>query len=364
MKKVGIDARLYFQTGVGVYIRNLLHYLPLQSKSDVRFYVYMMENDLKNVETSTANFQIRTTASRWHSLSEQTTFLRSLQKDNLDLMHFTYFSYPIFYNRPFIATIHDLTPLLFKTGKASTKSRFEYAFKHNVFSYVLRSQVERSRLILTPSFSVKRQLLALYKNISEDKIKVTYEGVNFELQKAMENKKLKREFGEGFLVYVGNFYPHKNIGSLIEAVSQVEEIKLVLVGPDDFFAKRLKDRLARFNAGLRIRFYHNASYSDLVYLYRHASALINPSLSEGFGLPLIEASYFNLPVVASDIPVFREILKEGFIPFNPLDIDSIKKALIKLLSKKLPAQSINTTEKFSFKEMAKETYNTYLTCLQ
>ena len=59
-------------------------------------------------------------------------------------MHFTYFGYPVFYRRKFIATVHDLTPLLFKTGKASTKNPLIYGIKHFFFKHILRSQIENA----------------------------------------------------------------------------------------------------------------------------------------------------------------------------------------------------------------------------
>jgi len=74
------------------------------------------------------------------------------------------------------------------------------------------------------------------------------------------------------------------------------------------------------DAGLagRVFVFHDATDTELAYCYRHASALVYPSISEGFGLPLVEALDHGLRVFASDIPVFREI-GEGFVSFIPLD---------------------------------------------
>src|SRR3989344_5953270 len=112
--KIGIDARLL----------NNLGRLPT---SDIEFYVYVKSHNdfnsqISNFKSHIANFQ-------WHSFSEQIGFLHQLYRDDLDLMHFTYFSYPLLYRRPFIITIHDLTPLLFATGKASTHTKIIYSIK-------------------------------------------------------------------------------------------------------------------------------------------------------------------------------------------------------------------------------------------
>src|SRR3989344_8561226 len=130
MLNIGIDARLYGQTGVGVYLKNLLYYLEKNAADKLLFYIYLLPQDYAVVNFNSINFKKRLVHSSWHSFSEQIEFPGILLKDNLDLMHFTYFSYPVFYRRKFVATVHDLTPLLFKTGKASTKNSLIYGIKH------------------------------------------------------------------------------------------------------------------------------------------------------------------------------------------------------------------------------------------
>ena len=136
MKKIGIDARLYFQTGVGTYLQNLLFYLDKKDPKKEIYYIYLRRQDATKVRFKSKNIIKRIADQKWHSFSEQISFLALLIKDNLDLMHFTYFSYPIFYWKKFIATVHDTTPLLFKTGKASTKNQFIYQIKHFIYKLV------------------------------------------------------------------------------------------------------------------------------------------------------------------------------------------------------------------------------------
>src|SRR3989338_6978695 len=130
MHKIGIDARLYSQTGVGIYLRNLLYYLEKIVKSNSLFYIYLLPEDHDKVQFKSKYFIKKLVHSRWHTISEQIEFAKILHKDDLDLVHFTYFSYPVAYKKKFISTIHDATPFYFKTGKASTKSKFLYEIKH------------------------------------------------------------------------------------------------------------------------------------------------------------------------------------------------------------------------------------------
>lgn len=326
MKRIGIDARLIFQTGVGTYLRNLIHYLPDFIPENYQVYLYLLKEDLNKLEIKSSKIVKRQTNSKWHSFSEQINFLKEVEKDDLNLMHFTYFSYPIFYSKPFIATVHDLTPILFKTGKASTKNKIAYKFKHYIFEYVLKSQIKNSKAIITPTKSVAKQIQSFYGEEAFMKTQFIYEGVNYEL---MENKKTdSNKKYENYFLYVGNFYPHKNVDRLIEAFTMLENpnIKLKLVGPDNFFSKKIKQKLSGRKL-CNIKFIHNVNNKNLANFYKNAKALVNPSLSEGFGLPIVEAAYFGCPIVASDIHVFQEVTSGCYTKFDPKDVSSIAKAL-------------------------------------
>ena len=118
--RIGIDVRLWDETGVGRYIRNLVKELAVV---DVRneYYLFTLKKDVSEIEKVIVSrkhrWRIVPVASHWHSLSEQTDFVRKLYTYPLDLMHFPYFSLPILYRKPFVVTIHDLIIHHFDTGK-------------------------------------------------------------------------------------------------------------------------------------------------------------------------------------------------------------------------------------------------------
>ena len=274
-------------------------------------------------------------------------------------MHFTYFGYPILYRGKFVATVHDLTPLLFKTGKASTKNSLLYEIKHFFFRWVLRSQVERAQAIITPTLTVKKQLVEHYGFGIESKIFPFYEGVGYELRNAKENTSLQQVFSKQFFLYVGNFYPHKNLVRFITAFAKKDIVsQLILVGPQDHFSTAIHKLILKLGAQGKILLYHGATVNDLVYFYKHAKALIHPSLSEGFGLPLIEAAYFKCPIIASDISVMKELLDENCIYFNPYHTEDIHEKILNISSSHKPDYS-KTLERCSFARMTKDTLSLY-----
>ena len=359
MKTIGIDARLYSQTGVGTYLRNLLVELE-DLVNEYEINVYLIGQDFEKVTFKNSHFHRKLADYHWHSLGEQFGFYYQLRQDSPDLMHFTYFGYPILYRKPFIATVHDVTPLIYKTGKASTRNPLVYEFKYQIFKQVLARQVANATSLIVPSKYVKDELGRMYGQKIAKKTKVIYEGVNRELLTAIEKTGQANRLDGPFFIYVGNFYPHKNIGRLIRAFQSVPPpYRLILIGPEDTFAAGLKKIINESGQDQRILFRHNVDVGDLLYFYKHALALIHPSISEGFGLPLVDAAHFGLPIIASDIPVFRELLGDRYVPFDPQSHESIVSAIKLFLAQEKKYTALPADETFSFKRMAKETLEVY-----
>ena len=147
-----------------------------------------------------------------------------------------------------------------------------------------------------------------------------------------------------YLLYVGNDYPHKNL----------ERLKLA-------FDKLVKEHNLNYQLVLITKF---VSEKELDSLYKNASLYVFPSLSEGFGLPPLEAMARGLPVVSSNATCLLEILGDAALYFNPLDIDDmakkIRKALLdKNLRKKLIKKGFEQIKKYDWGKMAKETLGLY-----
>ncbi len=359
-RRIGIDARLVAQTGVGVYTRNLIHNLYSIADSDTHIILYIRPEDEKEFKSLPKNFSITYSHAQWHTLREQTVFLRQIQADKLDLMHFCYFSFPIFYSGKFVITIHDLIPLQFPTGKASTKNPLFYKAKHFFYTRVLSQGIKKATTIFTPSHSVASDIASFFPRIPTEKIVTTYEGLDEKFGHTAE-KSLSFELPSSYFLYVGNYYPHKNVEFLIKAFAEAGlKASLLLTGPSDHFSNRIDGLINNLGMDDTIIRMSHLSANERASLYSHALALVHPSKAEGFGLPLLEASHFGKPAIVSDIPVFRELLGDKGTYFNP----SKKKDLMATLQhaekniQRLPIFSIPA--EFSFKKMAERTYKEYL----
>lgn len=364
MKKIGIDARLYSQTGVGTYLKNFLFYLDKNNFSNHRYYVYLLKNDFRRVNFQSKNIIKKPVNFYWHSFSEQVGFLITLLRDNLDLVHFTYFTFPIFYWRKFIVTVHDMTPIFFKTGRASTRNILIYYLKHFIFKIFFWFSVIRAKKIITPSKTVKKQLISYFGHWIEDKIIPIYEGVDYQissLDKQLKNHYSYQKKFKNFFLYTGNFYPHKNVESLIDAFKLIKgDYQLVLIAPDDYFTRRLEKSLLKKSTD-RIFVLKNIPRKDLIWFYKNCLGLIHPSLSEGFGLTLFEAAYFKKPIIASKIDVFEELWGENYLSFNPKDPKDIRSKIEFFLKKRPKFSYKKILEKYSFEKMTHKTLKLYHT---
>jgi O-antigen biosynthesis alpha-1,2-rhamnosyltransferase len=136
---------------------------------------------------------------------------------------------------------------------------------------------------------------------------------------------------------VGTLEPRKNLDTLINAFELLwndgHQVSLILIGREGWLCDDLLVRIRRHGErGKRLFWLNDVGDADLALAYRQASALIFPSVVEGFGLPLVEALSQGLPVVASDIPVFKEIAGSHGRFFPPHDPHALARALIEHLS--------------------------------
>lgn len=356
--RIGIDARLWNQTGVGRYIRNLVINLERIDKKN-EYILFARGEDLKQSKIQNPKFKIITADISWHSIEEQLKFPLLLNKYNLDLIHFPYISVPIFYNKPFVVTIHDLIPLHFPTGKASTLPLPIYGIKQLGYRYVLSSAAKRAKKIISPSNSTKKDIVE-YLKIPKGKIEVIYEGVDENLK----NKEISKK--ENILLYVGNAYPHKNLTTLLYALknSEISFIKLIMVGKEDYFYKRLKNKVKEMNLEDRVKFQGLATEEELSLLYKRAKAVIIPSFIEGFGLPALEGMANGCQVLASDIPVLHEVSKDAAIYFDPRNINDLVQKLKSVYSGEKSnkiniKRGLERAKEFSWGKTAKETLKLY-----
>ena len=154
-----------------------------------------------------------------------------------------------------------------------------------------------------------------------------------------ENEKNIKSF-QPFLLHVGTLSKHKNIPFLIKAfrkalVSTHENWKLILVGvpghsKNDDDSIQIKDAIEEEGLSDKVILVGHCSDAELMTYYSEASGYVFPSYNEGFGLPLLEAMQFNLPIAAANNTCLPEIGKEAAIYFDPFNMDETVHAIQKI----------------------------------
>ncbi|MFC1644586.1 glycosyltransferase family 4 protein [Patescibacteria group bacterium] len=376
-KRIGIDARFYGSLGKGLgrYTQKLIEKLEIieneNPQSEREYFIFLRKANFDEYQPKNDNFHKVLADYRWYTFSEQLNMPRLLNKYNLDLVHFPHFNVPIFYFRPFVITIHDLILLNFPTVRGTTLSPIFYWLKFWAYRLVIGMGVKRSKKIITVSEFTKMDLCEHYSGI-DNKIEVTLEACDVSGEDAEDGEKdflIMKKYGiiKPYALYVGNAYPHKNLDRLIQAFSALEKkensLKLVLVGREDFFYKKLKGSVKELGSK-NIIFTDFVSDDDLDIVYRNSKIYVFPSLYEGFGLPPLEAMSRNVPVTCSDHACMKEILGDGAYYFNGEDEGSIASAISKLnsnsdLRNDLIYKGAKQVKLYSWKKMAKETLGVY-----
>ncbi len=368
-KRIGIDCRMWDESGIGRYLRNLVLNLSKEDSENTYFLFFLKKN--KNIKLPDNFIEVEANFG-WYGAVEQIRFPKLLNSYNLDLVHFPHFNVPIFYRGRYIVTIHDLIHQHFSTKKTTTLSPVFYRIKRVGYNRVFHQAILKSEKILTPSNFVKNQLIDEW-DVDSKKISVTYEGVDEEILEFVKKdsdknfKFIKEKFkiNGRFLFFIGNAHPHKNVTRLIRVFKKINEkypeLQLVLSGKRNYF---WDDTLRFAKNDKNIIYTDYVNDEELVSLYKNAEVFVMTSLEEGFGIPILEAMACGCPVVSSDKGSLREIGNDAVLYFDPLNDNDIEEKIIKILEdKKYKEELIKKGEKrvreFSWKKMAQQTLEIY-----
>jgi glycosyltransferase involved in cell wall biosynthesis len=371
--KILIDARMYGleHAGIGRYIEQLVNQLILLDGNND--YVILLRKKYFDLLQLPKKWKKILADIPHYSLSEQVKLPQILYKEKADLVHFPHFNIPIFYFGKFVITIHDLIKHTSKGKETTTRDPWFYWLKYFGYKLVFSQAVKRAVKIIVPSKFVRDDLAKEY-GLSVDKIIFTYEGVSEEFQKTKIDKSKvesilnKYEITEPYFIYTGSVYPHKNIDRLIEAFKNINETRkvfLTIVCSRNVFWEKLKKKITDNNMDSYVKMLGFVSDEELKGLYEKSQGLVFPTLSEGFGLPGLEAMTSGTIVVCSQIPVLEEIYGSAAIYFNPLNISDMASKINQCLDinkeEREKIIDIGTTQakKYSWEKMAKETIAIY-----
>jgi glycosyltransferase involved in cell wall biosynthesis len=265
------------------------------------------------------------------SFSDLWAVARAMRRARVDLIFFpSEYSYvPLFTNIPQVVTLHDATSeLIPKSVFPTLRARFLFGAKK-------RMAIRQARLLVTVS-EYSRRRLTEQLGIPAARLRVINEAADpiFRPLECPAGSEVFSRWGippnAKCMIYVGGFSPHKNLFMLVDVVRELlnrdafRDLRLVLVGDyagDSFFScyRQLAELVSSDRLKERVLFTGRLEDKELVVLLNRADALVLPSLSEGFGLPGVEAAACGTPVVATTESPLPELLGEGMIAVDPRD---------------------------------------------
>jgi len=315
MTTVAIDARKLVDFGIGTYLRGLVRGLA-ELDGATRYVLLGDPAHASALGELPANFDWATERTPGYSVRELWSVARAVRRVGADLFHAPHYVLPYGLPCPAVVTIHDLIHLRFPEHRTALES----AYARRTVARALRSAAR----VLTVSEATRRELADRFGE-SGARAVVVPNGVDERFLAPLPDAALAATLSRlglapGYLLFVGNPKPHKNLPALLAAQARLAAERpdlppLVLAGGEAAPAAGGVRRLGV------------VAEADLPALYRGALALVVPSLWEGFGLPALEAMASGTPVVAAARGGLPEVVGDAGLLFDPADPAALPAAL-------------------------------------
>ncbi|MGE0077662.1 MAG: glycosyltransferase family 4 protein [Bacteroidales bacterium] len=236
---------------------------------------------------------------------------------------------------------------------------------------------QKASRIVTVSSSSKNDILKCY-GVNADKVDVVYNGASpvFQPLSDAEIMNVRNEISNGspYFVFVGAFNPRKNVDGLIRAYSLFRkriktDHKLVIVGEPMFKTNAIKTAYEESQYKDDIVFTGRKDIYSLRNIVGASFAMVYPSLFEGFGIPILEAMYCNIPLAVSQTTSMPEVAGDAAIYFDPTNTEQIADAMANLwlnadLREKLVSNAKIQRTKFNWDKSASALYNSIMKCIE
>jgi glycosyltransferase involved in cell wall biosynthesis len=250
-----------------------------------------------------------------------------------------------------VLTLHDLIYYRHREppGFLSTPIRLLWRLYHLAW-WPQRIMLGRADAVVTVSETVAKQIV---EHRLAERVSVVYNATD-----ALPDSVARADVGSGpksrRLVYVGSFIGYKNVATLVRALELLPEHELWLLSP---VSERQRTELESVApVGSRLRFLNGVSDAEYSSILAGAQALVTASRDEGFGIPLIEAMARGVPVVCSDLEIFREVAGTAASYCDPNSPDSFAAAISRLSDHQIWQQfaeaGIDQAKRYSWQQSA------------
>lgn len=247
-----------------------------------------------------------------------------------------------------IVTVHDLHYLHFDEKVSECKSEIS-ASRRLLFRLKMPNILKKSAAVVAVSDATKKDIVEMF-GVNPDKIHVVYNGYDERRFHVLDDPQQILErlgvAGENYFLFVGSILRHKNIVRLVQAfASQYNGTKLVIAGAckDADYLEEIRNAVAALGLqGGKVKYLEYVEDDDLPSLYSGATALVLPSLHEGFGVPIIEAMACGTPVITSNCSAMPEVAGDDALLVDPYSVESIAAAMREIIDNPQKAETLRS----------------------
>jgi len=365
--KIGFDGKRAANnlTGLGNYSRSLIEGLAKQFPEN-EYLVY--SSKIKPSKQINTFFEIgnihlklpRNGSFLWRSLN----ILKDLSQDQIQIFHGLSHEIPLAIQHTKIksfVTIHDLIFLRYP--------KYYKFIDRKLYEWKSKSACKRADKIIAISEKTKQDIIEYY-GINPDSIEVIYQSCDDSFKMPVPQAKLDKiranyKLPEKYILNVGTIEERKNLKVLVKALQQVDEAyHLVVIGKQTPYFKRVEQEIKTLGLSNRIIFLKNIPFTDLPGVYQMAKLFVYPSFYEGFGIPIIEALYSGVPVIAATGSCLEEAGGPESIYINPNDKDELASSINNILTNnvlqlKMKEKGLEFVQKFDSPLVMQQLMNCY-----
>jgi glycosyltransferase involved in cell wall biosynthesis len=353
--------------GIGVYTQELLRELLMNDQLNIKKIAY--NDDIQKQPENNHPYHLTYFSFKSSSAISYATRLGTLGLDRhlgqCDLIHSPDHCIPQTKKIPLIVSIMDVIPLTHP--QYLTSSLREY--KAQAFKYLAK----RANHVITISEYSAQQIVQTC-GIDRSKISVTPLGVDsayFERHTLQNIENVKKKYGlfKPYFLFIGTLQPRKNLYRLVQAYLKLpssvrQSIQLVIAGRAGLGMQELVDLLNTGTSDDEVKWLKYLPDEDLKPLLQAATAMVYPSLYEGFGLPIIEAFASAVPVITSQTTSMPEVAGDAALLVDPESIESISHAMLEVIDQPSATQNrvlkgVERAKTFTWRSTATQTVNVY-----
>ena len=332
--RIGIEAQRVFRRNKhGMDYVVLQEIKELQKIDHKNEYFVFVAPGIDRCLQDTENVHIEVIGESFYPLWEQVTLPRAAKKLNLDILHCTSNTAPVFCDIPLVLTLHDI--IFLEPRDKNNKSLYQnmgWLYRRKVVPKIL----EKCLRIITVS-NFEKQNIIQKLNIPEKRMAMIYNGYNEWFKPLRDVADIYQSYIDkpGYFFFLGNTDPKKNTERTLIAYSKYLESstikrKLLMADLDQTYLNSIIERNHIENIREKIVMPGYIVNSDLPYIYNSAFAFLYTSLRESFGIPLLEAMACGTPVITSNTSSMPEIGGEEAILINPESPEQITEKMLRL----------------------------------